>query len=596
MTHPSLPGAPRRLLALLFLALFTTSIAAAQAPASAPQSATAEASAPQSAPAESSAASQVPATAVPATPAANPQSGARALSLDQALELAHIASEDIGIAQTDVARARGDQKRARSSFFPQLSGSASYTRTLRSQFSELAGSGATTPTPPPTGPTTCPMFRPNPGLPIAARVDSLEQAVACAGAVDPFAGFQNLPFGRPNQYNFGLSASWQLFNLQTIGRAQAANAQVRSAEVGLTAAQAQVLLDVTQAYYDAALGDRLVAIAEATLRQADTTLAQAELARRVGNQSEFELLRARVTRDNQRPIVIQRQAQRDIAYLRLKQLLNIPLEQPIALTSGLGDTSSAALPAAIAALVPEQGDTNPDVRAPVRQANEAVASQRSLLKAARGEGWPSLVATSSFAQLAYPTGFLPNADQFLTDWTVGVGLSIPLFTGGRVSGGVQSARASVEAAELRLRQARKLALLDARSATTQLESALAAWEASQGTVEQARRAYEIAELRYREGLSTQTELNESRIQLQQAEANRAQTTRDLQVARTRLALLPALPLAQAQRATGATAAAASPGAAAATQTTDLTQSQTPTPTSAVPGAARTTPQPGATTP
>lgn len=591
MTLASLPVAPRRLAALWFPVLFTTSIAAAQAPSSAPQSATAGSPAASQAPA-----AQVPATAVPATPAADPQSGARALSLDQALELAHLANEDIGIARTDVARARGDQKRARSSFFPQLSGSASYTRTLRSQFSELAGSGTTTPTPPPTGPNTCPMFRPNPGLPIAARVDSLEQAVACAGAVDPFAGFQNLPFGRPNQYNLGISASWQLFNLQTIGRAQAANAQVRSAEVGLTAAQAQVLLDVIQAYYDAALGDRLLAIAEATLRQADTTLAQAELAHRVGNQSEFELLRARVTRDNQRPVVIQRQAQRDIAYLRLKQLLNLPLEQPIALTTGLGDTSSAALPAAIAALVPQQGDTNPDVRAPVRQANEAVASQRSLLKAARGEGWPSLVATSNFAQLAYPSGFFPKVDQFLTDWTVGVGLSVPLFTGGRVSGGVQSARASVEAAELRLRQTRKLALLDARSATTQLESALAAWEASQGTVEQARRAYEIAELRYREGISTQTELNESRIQLQQAEANQAQSMRDLQVARTRLALLPALPLAQAQRATGATAAAASPGGATSTQTTDFTQPQTPTPTSTVPGTARTTPQPGATTP
>jgi outer membrane protein TolC len=574
---------PRQSLSLLALLLVTASTAAAQAPGSAPQSATTET--PATAP--------PPATAVPATQATTPASGARSLSLDQALDLAHVASEDIGIARADVARARGDQKRARSSFFPQLSGSASYTRTLRSQFSELAGGGTTTPAP--TGPTTCPMFRPNPGLPIAARVDSLEQAVLCASTVDPFAGFQNLPFGRANQYNVGLSASWQLFSLQTIGRAQAAKAQVRSAEVGLTAAQAQLLLDVTQAYYDAALGDRLVAIAEATLQQADTTLAQTTLSRRVGNQSEFELLRARVTRDNQRPVVIQRQAQRDIAYLRLKQLLNLPLEQPLALTTGLGDTSSTALPTAIAALVPQQGDTNPDVRAPVRQANEVVASQRSLLTAARGEGWPSLVATSNFAQIAYPSGLLPNADQFLTDWTVGIGVSVPLFTGGRVSGGVQSARASVEAAELRLRQTRKLALLDARSATTQLESALAAWEASQGTVEQARRAYEIAELRYREGISTQTELNESRIQLQQAEANRAQTTRDLQVARTRLALLPALPLAQAQRATGATAAAASPGGTAATQT-DFTQSQTPTPSSTLPGTVRTTFQPGATTP
>jgi outer membrane protein len=539
------------------------------------------------------AAAQTPATAVPVVPAAASDSSARSLSLDAALDLARVASEDIGIARSDVERAYGDRKRARSAFFPQLNGTAFYTRTLRSQYSALAGGGAPTT---PTGPASCPTFTPNPTLPVGTRLDALEQAAACASVVDPFAGLQSLPFGRANQYNLGLSASWQLFNLQTVGRAQAANSQVRSAELGLTAAQAQLLLDVTQAYYDAALGDRLVAIAEATLQQADTTLAQTTLARRVGTQSEFEQLRAQVTRDNQRPVVIQRRAQRDIAYLRLKQLLNLPLEQPLSLTTGLGDTAAAALPEAVAALVPQGGDTNPDARAPVQQAGAAVASQRGLLKAARGEGWPSLVATSTFAQYAYPNGLLPNIDQFLTDWTVGVGVSVPLFTGGRVSGGVRSARASVEAAELRLRQTRKLALLDARSATTQLESALAAWDASRGTVEQAQRAYEIAELRYREGLSTQTELNDSRIQLQQAQASRAQTTRDLQVARTRLALLPALPLAQAQRATGATAAATSPGGTTSTQTADFSQTTTPAPSLQPPGAVRSTFQPGATSP
>jgi outer membrane protein TolC len=53
----------------------------------------------------------------------------------------------------------------------------------------------------------------------------------------------------------------------------------------VTAARAATLLDVAAAYYDATLGDRLVGIAEATLRQADTTLVQASLAKEVGNQS-----------------------------------------------------------------------------------------------------------------------------------------------------------------------------------------------------------------------------------------------------------------------------------------------------------------------
>ncbi len=49
-------------------------------------------------------------------------------------------------------------------------------------------------------------------------------------------------------------------------------------------------------------------------------------------------------------------------------------------------------------------------------------------------------------------------------------------------------------------------------------------------------------MRYREGISTQLELTESRILLQQAQANRAFAARNLQVARVRLALLHDLPL------------------------------------------------------
>jgi outer membrane protein TolC len=90
-----------------------------------------------------------------------------------------------------------------------------------------------------------------------------------------------------------------------------------------------------------------------------------------------------------------------------------------------------------------------------------------------------------------------------------------------------------------------MAQLDARSTQLQLAAALAAWQASAGTEEQADRAYQIADIRYREGISTQTELNDLRIQLAQAQANRAQAARDLQVARMRLALLPSLPLGAA---------------------------------------------------
>ncbi|HEV8178147.1 MAG TPA: TolC family protein, partial [Gemmatimonadales bacterium] len=201
--------------------------------------------------------------------AAQQSQPARALTLSQALELAERRSESIGIARAGLARAEGDRRRARSAYFPQLNGSASYQRTLQSQFSALDAGTDTVSVPEPA----CNRFVAQPGLPIDQRLDSLENAVECASGSDPFASFRNLPFGRENTYRFGLSFSQTLFSGGRVrGQAQAAGAGVRSAAIGLTSARAQLLLDVTGAYYDATLADRLFTIAQATLNQADTTL------------------------------------------------------------------------------------------------------------------------------------------------------------------------------------------------------------------------------------------------------------------------------------------------------------------------------------
>jgi outer membrane protein TolC len=513
--------------------------------------------------------------------AQTPDSGAQRLSLIEALGLADKTSETVGIARADVSRAQGVRRQARSGYFPQLSGAASFQRTLRSQFSAFRQETDTTSTPA-TPARQCDRFVAQPGLSVEERLTALEQSVECSSAADPFADFRNLPFGRENTYRFGLSASQNLFTGGRLrGLSQSADAGLRSAELGVTAAQAQTLLDVAQAYYDATLGERLVAIAEATLAQADTTLAHTALAKQVGNESEFELLRARVTRDNQRPVVIQRRAERDLAYVRLKQLLDLRADRPLVLTTDLGDTTIADTPA-LTALAPPPADSGADRRIAVRQAAETIRSQEGQLRVARAQRLPQLSVTSDFAELGYPGDGSPVGTEYVSDWTVSVGLTVPLFTGGRIRGEVEAAKATLEQARLRHRQTRERAEVDQRSAHLDLEAAVAAWQASTGTEEQAARAYQIADLRYREGLSTQTELNDLRIQLAQAESNRARAARDLQLAKIRLMLLPALPLPTA----GATPALAGPAAGAGT---------TGTPAAPTTGTTIGGPTPGGTT-
>ena len=322
---------------------------------------------------------------------------------------------------------------------------------------------------------------------------------------------------------------------------RAANAGRRSATIGLTAAKAQLTLDVTQAYYDAQLADRLVAIAEATLSQADTTLAQTRLGRQVGNAAEFDLLRAQVTRDNQVPVLIQRRSDRDVAYVRLKQLLHLPLTDSLALTTSLDD-STAARSGTVSTLLAQAPDTAAESRAPVRQAAENVTAQKSAVTVAHAERIPSLSLSSAFGRVAYPSGIFPSWSDFRSNWTVGGSLTLPIFTGGNIHGDEQIATAGLQQARAQLQQTRELAELDARNALNKLQAAQAQMNASRGTAQQAARAYQIATVRYKEGISTQTELNDAQIQLQQAEANRATAARDLQVARMRLALLRDLPL------------------------------------------------------
>ncbi len=518
----------------------------------------------------------------------------RPLSFAEALQAAEDASESVQMAQAGVERARGQYFQARSQLLPQITATAGYTRTLATEFSSLQSAPDTTSTP--TQPDGCPdFFEPTPGLTPEQRLDSLEFAVQCATTANPFSAFRNLPFGRANQWSLGLSASQTLF---AGGRLWAQKSEAESgyetARITLTSARAQLALNVTQAYYDALLSDRMLAIATSSLEQARRTLDHTQLARQVGNKPEFDLLRAQVTVANLEPTVIERRSQRQQAHLRLKQLLDLPLDADLWLTSELGD-SLPPLPQAITRLASfaetaeeatyTAADTATELRAPVRQAVRALQAQRSALHAANGERLPSLVVSTNYSRVAYPNGGLPQWDQFRTNWTVGVSLQLPIFTGGRIAGDRMVARANLTEARARLKQTRELAQLDTRSALDALEAAQATWRANARTVDQATRAYQIAELRYQEGISTQLELADSRIMLSQAEANRAVAARELEVARVRMALLPLLPLGTVSGSSSFSAgqggAGSVPGAATPAQTPTAAQRATQTSAQAI---------------
>ena len=481
------------------------------------------------------------------------------LTLEQVLSLAEPRSEGISIAAAAVRRAEADQIRARSGRLPQLSAAASYDRSLASEFDNVFNTGGTG--------STCPPLALNPQAALDARVAEIERAIDCGAVGGGFGssidGLENLPFGRRNTWRASLSFSQSLWSGGRNG-AQISLAGVgrEFAQLGLTTARAQLLYEVTQAYYDAVLSDQLVNIAAATLEQAGATLRQVEAGLNAGTQPEFEVLRARVNRDTQQPVLIRQRVNRALAYLRLKRLLDLPAEADLQLTDALSDENLPPPPVFVERVSAVEntlrssdtpsltvGTLSLPERVAVEQASATVRTREASLKLTEAQRMPTVSFNSNYARIAYPDNVLvPSFDR--SNWTVGVSMSVPILTGGRQRGDEIVAREDLEQSRLQQKQAEELAALDTRSAWAELLAARAAWESTAGTVQQADRAYQIADVRYQSGVSTQLELSDARVQRQQAGANRALAARDLQVARARVALLPDLPIGNALPATG----------------------------------------------
>ena len=475
-------------------------------------------------------------TVVIVKPGETPPPGAnwaRSLTLEEAFRLAEPASDDVRIAQNAVLRAKGQYYQARASVLPQITATANYQHQIKNQFQAITDRFRDPNAPPDTTPQ----------------------------AFNPIS----VLFASPNTITLGLQASQPLYldnRFALAGRVAKANEAV--AAYGFRTARAQLRYDIATAYFNAAIAEKFLQIAESTLVQNERTYQQTTLRRQVGTVAEYDLLRSRVARDAQRPQLIQAQQARDVATLQLKQLLNLSLTEPIVLETPVQDADMQLAMTASrldneARPTPGNGlnkgpmtmpqlaakDTAPLQRTAVRQAMAAVEVQKGAVSNAKLQRMPSLTLGTNYTRSGYPSNsqVIPRSfADFYPAWNVSLGLSLPLWTSGRISGDVMVAKANLADAEARLHQGTRAASLDVQLALRSLEQAEANWLSSVGTEEQATKAVEIAEVRYSNGISTQLELTDIRNLLIQSQANRLTAARDLQLARLRLTLLRDLPL------------------------------------------------------
>jgi outer membrane protein TolC len=367
-------------------------------------------------------------------------------------------------------------------------------------------------------------------------------------------------FGQSFTYNTNANLSQAIFQGGRIFAGTRAAADVRrAARFSQAEVRASVSVDVQRLYFQALLSDRLYEIQLRNLALADERLRQVERLQAGGRASRYELLRARVERTNQEPGLIQARSDRELALLEVKRMVNIPVEQPLVLTSAL---DADALQAFIT-VVANDSSADPE-RASVRSAESVVEAREHGIRIARADLLPTVSAFFQTGYLALPSGNgLPTVwgqasttlcppgspatricqnNGWFPDRNFGVQVQWPVFDGFRAKGNIDLAQAQRRVAEVQLTQEREQVQVERAQARAEFARARSAYDAQRDNAREAEEAYRLAALRFERGLDTQLDASAVQLQLLVARTNEARSIFDLYIAAADLARARGLPI------------------------------------------------------
>ncbi|MGD2069277.1 MAG: TolC family protein [Gemmatimonadota bacterium] len=444
------------------------------------------------------------------------------LSLDDAVRLATVESGEVELARSRVAVADEQVVSARGAALPQINASFGFTRTLASVFD--AGGGFELP--------DSLRFEPDSTLPLGERVTYLEDRVPAAAFGSLGQLFGDLPFGQENAYAISVTGSQLVYSGGRVGSAlEIAHDFVDAAELNLIEERAELELQVRSAYYRALLARELERISVEALAQAERFFGQEQLRLEAGRASELDVLRAEVSRDNLRPQLVEARNAADLALLDLKRLVDVPLQRPLELTTGL---DAPDLESDGGAVTQPSREFRTDRRASVLAADRQVSIAREQVSVAKSAFLPDVSLSTAYGRQLFPSSAFDLRGDWRTDWTVSLNVSIPVFSGLRRFADVSRAQVQLRQAELQLEQLQEAVQLEYRQAEAERERAVAAIAARRRTASMAERVYELTVLRYDEGQATQLEVQQARLDLLQARTNLAQAIADFHIADARV--------------------------------------------------------------
>lgn len=305
------------------------------------------------------------------------------------------------------------------------------------------------------------------------------------------------------------------------GAYKASQLGVQRAEAQVSFAQSSLAKGVTEAFYGALLAARAEKVMTGAVETARAHQSQVEAMHGQGMVLDSDLMRIRVFAADMGQQAAARRADAEVARAYLAYAMGE--EGPVQ---------------------PEGAFAAPDEPLPAFDALKAKAlERRGDLLAAKLQGEQALEgARMARADYAPQVGLMASYEWDTADWgqhgknwMAGVQLRLPLFDGGARAGRVQTAKAQAFQAERAAEDLRRKAEVEVREAWLRSRAAHERVAVTAGAADQARENQRIVALRYKEGMSSITDLLDADTAVTVAELTASQALHDLLVERARLA-------------------------------------------------------------
>ena len=335
--------------------------------------------------------------------------------------------------------------------------------------------------------------------------------------VDPDAGKESggssepMEMGRTHSVTFGLNAQMPVVNFQLWESLRLTGDQVELAVEQARESRLGTVASVKQAFYGILFAKEAYNVYNSVYENAVENFRLTEMRYNAAKASELDLTRAKSNVAAAIPNLYNAENSVELALWQLKAVMGVDLDRNIDIAGTLeeyaGQMFSDIAEGECASL-----DGNSQLRQLAQQA-EMLSRQIRMQQYAY---LPTLSLTFSYSYLTQSDIFNLSQWKWFPSSTIGLSLSIPIFSGGQRYHAIKQTRVQADELELQRENAERQLRIGIRQSLGTMDTAMRTYDASKEALNTAEKAYDIAVKSYQLGKSTLTDLNNTELVLTQS--------------------------------------------------------------------------------